>query len=369
MGRRRGFGQLRKLPSGRYQAAYVGPDTLRHVAPVTFETREDAEGWLTDRRREIKAEEWQPPTRRKPITFGEFADRWITNRTTLKPRTRAHYRDLLDKRILPTFGGVPLKHVTPDLIDQWHYDLGDDTPTLRAHSYSLLRTILGDAVQRRLIDANPAHIRGAGNTTRARKVQPASLEELEVLTAAMPERLQLMILLAAWCALRFGELTELRRADIDLGNAVVKVRRAVVRVEGEFVVGAPKSAAGIRDVSIPPHLVPVVKSHLASNITGGRDGLLFPAANDPTRHLAPASFYRAYYPAREAAGRPDLRFHDLRHTGAVLAAQTGATLAELMARLGHSTAGAAMRYQHASRDRDQQIASRLSALAEGLGSH
>ena len=67
---------------------------------------------------------------------------------------------------------------------------------------------------------------------------------------------------------------------------------------------------------------------------------------------------------REAADRKDLRWHGLRHTGAVLAAQTGATLAELMGRLGHSTPGAAMRYQHAAAVRDTEIARRLSALLE-----
>ncbi len=81
--------------------------------------------------------------------------------------------------------------------------------------------------------------------------------------------------------------------------------------------------------------------------------------------MRPATLYKVYYPAREAAGRPDLRFHDLRHTGAVLAASTGATLAELMGRLGHSTPGAAMRYQHAAKGRDQQIAEALSVLAKG----
>jgi integrase len=69
--------------------------------------------------------------------------------------------------------------------------------------------------------------------------------------------------------------------------------------------------------------------------------------------------------ARKAAGRDDLRFHDLRHTGAVLAAQQGATIAELMARLGHTTPQMAIKYQHASLDRDAEIARRLSALAEG----
>ncbi len=89
---------------------------------------------------------------------------------------------------------------------------------------------------------------------------------------------------------------------------------------------------------------------------------MFPA-QDGRSHLAPSTLYKSFYPARKIAGRPDLRFHDLRHTGAVLAASTGATLAELMARLGHSTAGAALRYQHAARDRDKVIATALSALA------
>jgi integrase len=173
-----------------------------------------------------------------------------------------------------------------------------------------------------------------------------------------------MTLLAAWCGLRFGELTELRRKDIDLANGVIHVRRAVTRVAGGFIVGTPKSDAGVRDVAVPPHLVPMLREHLSRNITGGREGLLFPAVGNPTRHLAPASLYRVFYPARQAAGRPDLRWHDLRHTGAVLAASTGASLAELMARLGHSTPQAALRYQHASHGRDQEIAALLSKLAE-----
>jgi integrase len=108
--------------------------------------------------------------------------------------------------------------------------------------------------------------------------------------------------------------------------------------------------------------VPMVKAHLSQHTGPGRDALLFPAAGDENQHMAPATLYKVYYPARKAAGREDLRWHDLRHTGAVLAAQTGATLAELMGRLGHSTPGAAMRYQHAAADRDAEIARRLSEL-------
>lgn len=207
------------------------------------------------------------------------------------------------------------------------------------------------------------HIRGAGNSKRVHKIKPATPPEMAVLVEAMPERYRVMTLLAAWCGLRFGELTELRRGDIDLTNGIIRIRRGVVRADGGYVVGTPKSAAGIRDVAIPPHLIPAVKDHLRAHVNG-RTGLPFPAA-DGISHLAPSILYTVFYAARARAGRPDLRFHDLRHTGAVLAASTEATLAELMARLGHSTAGAALRYQHAAAGADARIAQRLSEIAGG----
>jgi integrase len=101
------------------------------------------------------------------------------------------------------------------------------------------------------------------------------------------------------------------------------------------VVKDPKSETGKRDVAIPPHLMPVVKADLSEHVAASRDALVFPAAGGG--QIAPSSLYAVYHPARDKAGRPDLRFHDLRHIGAVPAAATGATLAELMARLGHST--------------------------------
>lgn len=362
----RGFGAIKKLPSGRYHASYLGPDKTRHNGPSTFKAKVDAEAWLAQEQQLVASGAWVTPTGRraleeaKNLTFGTYAATFLEERT-LKPRTRAHYMSLVKNQLDPTFQHVPLRAITPHTIRAWHTAMGDKTPTLRAHAYGLFRTILGQAVHDGLLAANPCHIRGAGNAKRVHKIKPATLAELETIAKAMPSKYRLMVLLAAWCGLRFGELTELRRSDVDTKHGVLRIRRAVTKVKGEFVVGTPKSDAGIRDVAIPPHLLPTVKEHLRQTITGGRHGLLFPAS-DGTSHLAPSSLYKVYYPARDKAGRPDLRFHDLRHTGAVLAASTGATLAELMARLGHSTAGAALRYQHAAEDRDQVIAKALSAL-------
>ena len=359
------FGSVDKLATG-YRARYYGPDGRRYKAPTLFLAKQDARAWLALRQSEIIRKAWTPPEATQPVTqkltLAVYAERWLTLRE-LKDRTREHYRTLLDKHILPSLGSLPIASITADDVRAWHAGMGNSTPTLRAHCYGLLRTILASAASDGKIATNPCVIRGAGTARRVHKIRPATLDELETLTAAMPAPYQLMVLLGAWCALRFGELTELRRGDIDLSGEVIRVQRAVVRAGGAFKVTTPKSDAGIRDVAIPPHLLPTIEKHLANHVDAHLDSLLFPAVQG--EHLAPATLYRQYYKARDAAGRPDLRFHDLRHSGAVLAAATGASLAELMARLGHSTPQAAMRYQHAAAGRDREIAALLSKMAQG----
>lgn len=372
MGGKRYFGSVRQLPSGRHQARYTGPDGRTYAArtadgtALTFDSKQYADAYLARVHADIQSGKWVSPDAPKaagPVTLRAYSETWLAGRD-LSPTTRVLYRITLDNQVLGPLGDLAVTSITPAAVREWHAGLRDATgPTQRAHAYSLLRTIMNTAMADDLIPANPCRVRGAGNAKRARIIREASLAELEALVRAMPARYRLMVLLAAWCALRFGELAELRRSDIDVANAVIHVRRGVVRTGDGRTVKDPKSEAGKRDVNIPPHLMPAVRDHLRDHVAPGRDALVFPAAAGG--HMAPSSLYAVYHPAREKAGRPDLRFHDLRHTGAVLAAATGATLAELMARLGHSTVDAAMRYQHAAAERDKVIAGALSALATG----
>lgn len=369
---KRRFGNIRKLPSGRFQARYTAPDGSTVKGPVTFQTRGDADAWLSIEDARITTGQWRPIAPAPPPAplFSEYADAWLAARE-VKPRTRSEYRKLLDK-ITPEFKGVKLDEITPERVRHWYAGLDSATPTERAHRYSLIRTILTSAVEEELLEANPVHIRGAGRTRRARQIRPATIAEVQAIADAMPEAERLLIHLAAWCALRFGELTELRRKGIDVDGGVILVRRGVTWVRGGDpdepdaigpVVGPPKSEAGVRDVHVPPHVAPLVKAHLAQHVGRSQEALLFHGHDG--RQLRHATFYEHYGIAREAAGRPDLRLHDLRHTGAVMAAQAGATTKELMSRLGHSTVTMAMRYQHAAADRDKAIADALSKMAQG----
>jgi len=364
---KRTFASINRIASGRWQVRYTGPDGVRRYAPHTFADRVTAEAFVVNLRRRIDRDQWEATgdQAREQVTFGVYAARWLANRQVagrpIKARTRAHYLDILDGHLLPAFGNRQVAGIRPRDVREWYEVTLVDRPTMRSHAYSLLRTIMGGAANDEIIDNNPCRIVGAGRAKRVHKIRPASVEELAVLTAAMPEHLRLMVTLASWCALRFGETVELRRGDIDLSEEVVRIRRAATRVGGTFAITGPKSDAGVRDVDIPPHIIPMIEDHLDRFVANRRDALVFPAEGGG--HLQPATLYRHWYKARERAGRPDLRWHDLRHSGAVLAAATGASLAELMERLGHSTPAAAMRYQHAARGRGREIAALLSKLA------
>ena len=408
---KRRFGQVTKLPSGRYRARYSDPagrradsgEPVRYNAPVTFQTTEDAQAWLVAEKNLIdrwhRGEgEWSPPAARlaaqrvKTTTLADYAPAWVANRKVrgkpLAARTRDHYTDLLERFVLPTFGHMALTAITPEAVGVWYDTVAPETPTYRAHAYGLLRSIMATAADptkhngRPLIPFNPCGIVGGGSAERATRTRPATAAEVATIVEAMPERHRLMVLLADGCGLRYGELAELRRGDVDTKNGMIHVRRGVVRSKSAGVVTKkPKSDAGIRDVPIPPHLLPAVREHRLQHAAPGQDGLLFPGRTG--EHLAPSAFYgRAakvdkdgavkasgwgWYEARRVAGRSDLRFHDLRHGALTEAAKLGATMAELMALAGHSTTQAAQRYQHAASERLSELARKRSEAAGWKG--
>ena len=381
--RRRGFGRVRRERSGRYSAAYVGPDLHLHRAPETFHAKVDAEGWLATERRLIDLDQWSSPQSRRQtyvdpepppggVTVGVYATAWLEDRCerdphdprALRPSSVKDYRLLLSNHIVPGLGGIPLAELNAGQVEAWYRKMGAlRIPRARAKAYSLLRTILNAAKNDPDVplSENPAHIKGAGRVPRSTQIHPATLEELAAITTAMPAELRLAVQLGAWCALRYGEVFELRRKDIDPVQGVVHIRRAVVWTKGQVTNDRPKTSAGVRDVTIPPHVLPVVTGHLERYVAKRPDALLFPDSEG--RNLRPSGFQAAWHAARAAAGRDDLKFHHLRHTGAVLAAQSGATLADLMGRLGHTTPAMAMIYQHTAADRDRLIAERLSQVA------
>lgn len=362
---RRSWGKIARQRSGRFQAGYNGPDLARHHAPATFTSRMDAEHWLANERRLIERDEWSPPAHRAAVThrrgtpFGEYATQWLDQRT-LKPRTRHEYTALINGP-LAALGKVPLHLITPERVRTWHTGLGTKTPTHNARAYALLHAVLNTAVSDGLIGSNPAAIRGAMNT--ATKRQPTILTPDEVAKVALairPANLKALVLISAWCGLRWGEVSALTRADVSADGTLITVAGAVTHTKGQCHVATTKSDK-VRTVIVPPHIVPDLVDHLAHNVGANGDALLFPPARGC--HLRQQVFRGYFNQALKSVGITEVvRIHDLRHFAGSQAARVG-NLTEVMARLGHSTVRASLIYQQQVNGRDAEVAAGLSALA------
>ena len=126
--------------------------------------------------------------------------------------------------------------------------------------------------------------------------------------------------------------------------------------------GPPKTDAGRRNLAVPSNVLPILSEHLVQHVGPDSEAWLFPGQEGQPAH--PRSLDHAWAKARQVVSREDLRFHDVRHSGLTLAAATGASTAELMRRGGHASPQAALRYQHATEDRDRILADALADLAK-----
>jgi integrase len=291
---------------------------------------------------------------------GEYARAYLRDNPKIGPRWQETC--LRNLRLhMTALEGMPLIGITPPIVREWYAAAlrGDGGRTSIQQSYRFLRAVMNSALRDGAIRSNPCNIPGAGSD-RAKERPVASVAQVAALIEAITPRYRAAVLLGAWCGLRRGEIIALKPEDIDLAAATVTVdENRVELLESPVAFDAPpKTDAGKRTVTVPPHVLPILQAHMQEwagrdRVFVGRDGR--PMRGDAVR--------QAFARARGKAGMPGFRFHDLRHTGQTLAASAGATLKDLMLRLGHASPAAAQRYLHAVEGRDAEIASALSDLA------
>ena len=218
------------------------------------------------------------------------------------------------------------------------------------------------AVDDQIVRRNPCRIEGAGREDSPER-QVVSLPVVLAIAEALPVRYRTMALLATFVSMRWGELVGLRRESIDLDTCKIRIVETTAELDaGGLRPETPKSRAGRRTICFPAELVPELRWHLERFAAPGERGLVFVGPKGAA--LRRSNFRPIWNAACTRAGVPGLHFHDLRHVGGTLAAATGASLKELMARLGHSSTRAALIYLHATEDRDLAIAKALGGLVQ-----
>ncbi|WP_207943255.1 site-specific integrase [Actinomadura sp. KC345] len=337
------------------------------------------------------------------------------------------YVRLLRKHIAPHLGGVQLGKLSTPMIRDWRMALLNEgvSASVTAKAYRLLRAVLMTASEEdRIIPRNPCRIRGAGDESPEERpiLTLAQVFDLADLVGRRPvgnirklsateyrlryklvdggmrafpqnfpskdaaeavlwsmaldghaavrqdDSFRALVLLATFASLRWGEAVALRRRDIDLKAGTVTVRRQYLEMDsGDMVVGPTKSRAGARTVVLPAAIVPAIRDHLERHTSTDPTALVFTGAKGGV--LRRGNFRRAsrWVDAVAAIGVPGLHFHDLRHTGNTLAAQSGASLRDLMDRMGRDSVRAAMIYQHGTSEAGKAIANALNDRITAAG--
>jgi integrase len=358
---RRSFGSMRQLPSGQWQARYRDLTGRSHTAPRTFATKPEAARYLAQVETDLARGEWTDP-RAGRVPFEQWAARWQATTTNLRPNTRALHGYLLRRFLLPAFARTALANLDLMAVRAWLADLEAEavSPNTVAKAYRLLARIMDTAVDTGILPRNPCSVKGAA-TERVPEMRVATVAQVATLAEAIDRRYRALVLVAAYAGLRWGELIGLRVRRVDLLHRRITVAEQATEIDGHFTWGPPKTEAGRRTVTLPAVAAEALAEHIRDHSQPGPDGLVFPS---PEGGLLRRSNFnrRVWRPATRAAGVEGLRFHDLRHTSATLSIAAGASTRELMARMGHSSSAAALRYQHVMAGRDAAIAAALDEL-------
>lgn len=409
---REAWGRLRKLPSKRWQARYLGPDGKLYSArteddrPLTFVTKGDARAWLNRTQASISKGEWEPPTvaarRRRDeaeaaairdVTFREYAEQWLERIRTepgkggrmRKPGTVLMYRGRIINYLIEPLGDRMVREIDTDVVRGLTRDLVAMPSSLRPEAkhngiagdvIDVLKMVLRAAVRDGLLDrmpdvATPQRKSVRHDQDHTPEDDVATPMQVDALYAAIPQPWSIAVLLAAWCQLRRGEALGLQRKDIvwnaERTAAMLHVKRQKNGTTGELT--DPKSEKGVRSMAVPPVMVDRLREHLDERVAAASTSPVVPKEARGLKHMSASQWNRIWVDHRDAVdGLPaGYRFHDLRHTGLTRIAQEGATLAELMRRGGHADIQVVLKYQKATLARDIELADRMSAtVAEEL---
>jgi integrase len=339
----------------RWYARYRDPAGQQRVK--VFDRKVDAERFLTTVEGSKLAGSYVDPGR-AALTVGVLADEWIDGKVNLKPTTRALYESVLSTHVQPRWGTTPLGRVRYSDVQKWVAQLAASgmSPGHVCKITGVLSAVLALAVRDRRLTSNPAlgvdlpRIR-----ERGRKYLTAA--EVEQLADAAGVG-RLIVLVLAYCGLRWSELAALRVGRVDLMRRRFDVAEAMTEVNGgRLVWGVPKTHES-RSVPIPRFLGDALAVHMAGKDPGA---LVFttPSGTPLRNRNARRSWFDS---AAAAIGEPGLTPHELRHTAASLAVSVGANVKAVQRMLGHASAVMALdRYADLFDDDLDAVAERLDA--------
>ena len=341
-----------------------------------------AEDWLRKAEYEIEERIWVPPQeiKRREIaehtTLDAYFPEWLENRRAngkpLKASTKYGIVKAYENHIKPVLGEMALADITTQMVNDFRNGLDASQPVMIRNTMKVLRGMINTALKPD-INGNPPILKTSPLTASEpkpeskREIIVATPDEVKAIYDAMPDAYAPTILLASLCALRIGEVCALKVGDVDFRRGIITIAhtRATTPNTSELIT-APKTSKSVRTEMMPEPLSNALKEFIKKQELK-QDDWLFPMRTDKTTPIRTNTLRSCYDKARREANRPDLHFHDLRHTCLTWLAQSGATVKELMDMAGHSDPKIAMVYQHAADERRRSQAEALGGRLFGEG--
>ena len=297
------------------------------------------------------------------MTVAQYGRDWLDARRDLRPKTHDLYSYLFRFFIEPHLGPLRVDGLDAPIVRRWYGEVaaGPHSQATVAKAYRLLRQLMEAAVNDRLVRANPCTIKGASSERSAERRVPSVAEVWKLADVISPEY-RLMVLLAAFAGLRRGECFALRRARFDDSGPTkyLSVTASRVYLAQSILEQPPKTAAGSRRLAVPEVVAVELALHLERYVDVNASALVF-ADRRTGETPTPIVWRRVWNKAKASAG-VDYTFHDLRHVAGTLNASAGASIRESMARMGHASPRAALRYQHVVDQRDAEVAQSIDRL-------
>ncbi len=339
----------------RYRVRWRDDTTHRQVEKRGFKTKRDAELFLA--RTEVARSDgsYTNPAAAK-ATVRELGTEWLRNkRHSLKASSYSSLETSWRVYVLPRWSDTRIGDIRASQVEQWIRELSEGTaPTSRTKSsgvagsprsatvvyraLGVLAGILDTAVRDGRIPRNVA--RGAQNLPTKRSEKPRRYltheEVVSLAEAASTPTYRTLILVLAYCGLRWSEAIGMHVRDVNFERDRIQVNRAAVEVEGRIVVGAPKNWER-RIVPFPEFLEAPLRELCDGK---GPDDLVFtdPDGNHLRRAKTSVGTTSWFSAALERSGIERLTPHDLRHTAASLAISSGANVKAVQRMLGHKSA-------------------------------
>jgi len=346
------FGTVRTLSSGKHQARYLVDG--KQVSAGTFKTKKEA--WVSLARVQVQMDSgtWLDPALGK-VTFKDHAEAVLEHRQgNLKDSTLVTYRQSL-KTLYPTFGSKSLADITIQDVDRW-WSVHQHVAPSRKNAYFVMKMLFRHAVRWGLVETSPCLVEDAGKDMS--KPRPEfTLADFKAILAQSHLDQGALLWVIFGGHLRIAEAAGLNRSDWHPEDGTLSVVR-------QYAAHGPKKltttkTGNQRRVKLLRPAREALEAYLADNAGRPWDAMF---TGERGERMSTDTIRKKWNAARSAAGLEAMHVHDLRHVSLTLVARSGATLKDIMARGGHTTSDAALRYQHSGAEQDALVAAATDAL-------